>query len=346
MSKRLVLVAGSSRSGTSLFTGMLQAVGAHVPQPEVAPDDSNPRGFSEPRWVVDFHSALLRAASVHVGDARPAAWAMTADLVRDRQPRRQLERWLKPQLRQADHVVIKDPRLGWFIPLWDRVAEPLAELRYASVLRHPSEVLSSQQTYYVPWDDNSRAAGWLNTMLFTERATRARRRAFVRFDDLLGDPMAALGSVADRLDLELLDRITIVQMREVNQLVDPGLRRVSASWDALQVDRRLVDLAEEAWALLGKLAGAEADPGVLSDLDHLRQEYVRLYEFAESMTQFSVFAAQRSANLATRLGSRWSPNQPPLTARMAVDKLSRRVTRRIRRGVHGVRHRNDAAGPG
>ena len=50
--RRLVLVVGVGRSGTSLLTGILAQLGFHVPQPEVQADDTNPRGFSEPRWAV------------------------------------------------------------------------------------------------------------------------------------------------------------------------------------------------------------------------------------------------------------------------------------------------------
>ena len=67
-----MVVAGSGRSGTSLFSGVLQRLGYHVPQPEVPADPTNPRGFAESQWVVDFHTRLLRAAGVQVSDARPA----------------------------------------------------------------------------------------------------------------------------------------------------------------------------------------------------------------------------------------------------------------------------------
>ena len=60
--RSLVLVAGSGRSGTSLFSGILQRLGYHVPQPEVPADATNPRGFAESQWVVDFHTRLLASA--------------------------------------------------------------------------------------------------------------------------------------------------------------------------------------------------------------------------------------------------------------------------------------------
>ena len=83
--RTLMLVVGSGRSGTSLFTGIMQRLGFHVPQPEVTADSTNPRGFAEPKWVVDFHTALLgagrragcRRAAVRLGARPPASPSTT-----------------------------------------------------------------------------------------------------------------------------------------------------------------------------------------------------------------------------------------------------------------------------
>ena len=72
--KRLVLVVGVGRSGTSLLAGVLGQLGFHIPQPEITADDTNPKGFGEPRWVVDFHTKLMRRLRVIVFDARPVAF--------------------------------------------------------------------------------------------------------------------------------------------------------------------------------------------------------------------------------------------------------------------------------
>ena len=105
MTRSLVLVAGSGRSGTSLFSGILQRLGYHVPQPEVPADATNPRGFAESQWVVDFHTRLLRAARVQVSDARPAAWALTARGRARRGGRAtSCARWLAEQFARRDRT--------------------------------------------------------------------------------------------------------------------------------------------------------------------------------------------------------------------------------------------------
>ena len=47
--RKVLFVAGAGRSGTSTLSGLMQLMGLHVPQPEVVPDESNPKGFGEPR---------------------------------------------------------------------------------------------------------------------------------------------------------------------------------------------------------------------------------------------------------------------------------------------------------
>src|SRR6266545_4634428 len=175
--RTLVLVAGSGRSGTSLFTGLFQRLGFHVPQPEVPADETNPRGFAESLWVVNFHTSRLRRAGVQVSDARPGAWAQLADLALDEHVVRQLRTWLRKQFSEADHIIIKDPRLSWFLPLWRRCAEEAgAQARIASVLRHPASVIDSKQRSY----------GRLGQPDAVHRARKPRNTACVR--PLRGSP--------------------------------------------------------------------------------------------------------------------------------------------------------------
>jgi len=341
MDNRLILIAGSGRSGTSLLSGILKAMGGHIPQPEVTADDTNPHGFGEPRWVIDFHEKLLLAVGVHTSDARPSVWAKTAELGRDWDVRSELENWVSKEFRHGDHVVVKDPRLLWFIPLWRTAGETVATPCFVTTLRHPLEVIMSKQTYYGgPWHPNNRAAGWLNTMLFTERATRGSRRAVVRYDDLLSDWMLALTKVSDDLDLALVDRADPAQMRAAARLVDPSLRRARATWGSLGVDDRLVELAEETWSTFDRAATSDSidNASVRSDLDRLRENYVDLYAFSESIAQSSVRAAQRGARAAHRRGVNGAA--PPVSSVRAARRLLRRGKRQVRRTIYRWRSRN------
>jgi hypothetical protein len=295
--RSVVLVAGSGRSGTSLFTGIMQRLGYTVPAPEVPADDTNPRGFAESQWVVDFHTRLLRRAGVQVADARPSAWAATARVGLDAEATAELRDWLRAQLALSDHLIVKDPRVSWFAPLWRRCASELgAGPRFVTMLRHPAEVIDSKQRWYGGrQSDVSRAAGWLNQTLFTERATREAPRVFIRYEDLLEDWTRAVDRAGTLLDLELVRRATPVAMRSVHEFVDGGLRRSRGDWDRLAVPARLRDQADETWRLVSSLAGDDADPdAAVARLDALRGDYAALYAEAEGMVHSSIAAASRA----------------------------------------------------
>ena len=172
--RKVLFVAGAGRSGTSTMAGLMQILGLHVPQPEVAADATNPKGFGEPRWVVDHHDRLLKEAVVQVSDARPDAW-FEAGRVSTREPERiKTAEWLEGHFSEGAELVVKDPRLSWFLSLWRVAAIRVgATPVFATMLRPPAEVVGSKQTYYANKLGAAHlTASWLNMLLHTERATR------------------------------------------------------------------------------------------------------------------------------------------------------------------------------
>src|ERR671914_489964 len=172
--RRIVFVVGSGRSGTSTMAGALQTLGMHVPQPEVAADETNPKGFGEPQWVVDFHTELLQRCNVQVSDSRPSAWYESGKLSTFGPLRMRLHEWLEQQFAEAPELVVKDPRLAWFVGLWRSAALRCdATPSYVTMLRPVTEVVGSKQRYYTTkFGEVQRTAAWVNMMLHTERASR------------------------------------------------------------------------------------------------------------------------------------------------------------------------------
>ena len=284
--RRLLLVVGVGRSGTSLLSGMLGQLGFRIPQPEVQADDTNPRGFGEPRWVVDFHTRLLRERRVTVNDARPAAWDATTAAGEVPAVQEELRGWLADELREPGAVLVKDPRTVWFLPLWMRCAAELgASTSFVTMLRHPAEIVTSaRRSYGTGLTEASRAAAWINVILQAEHVTREAPRAFVRYEDLLADwlpEVRRLGGALDLAELAAIDR-----RPEVDAFVDPGLHRSRTSWADLDVLARVRDLAERVWERL--------DGGALpaAALDADRAAYRELYAEAEAIAQCSVMAAR------------------------------------------------------
>lgn len=303
--KRLVIVAGVGRSGTSLFTTIMGMAGFHVPQPEVKADSTNPKGFGEPQWVVDFHGRQLRSRRVSVWDSRPAAWDLTAAAADEPEAFAELKAWLAVQFVGRDSVVVKDPRIGWFLPLWEKAADELGvETSFAALLRHPAEAVSSAIKWYGDWQSPaSRTLSWVNIMLETEYATRNSRRVFVRYDDLLADWAGEMTRVGQALDIPVLRELPADVRREVDEFVDPTLHRQKVTFAEVGVPSRVEEMTEEVWKQFTGLAVAGGDSAENhAVLDRAREAYHAFYAEAEAIAQSTIHAL-RPAGGAAKGGS-------------------------------------------
>lgn len=324
--RRLVLVAGAGRSGTSTVAGILQRLDLTVPQPEVESDETNPRGFSESRWVVDFHDDLLQRANVQVGDARPLAWTLTSAFAERPGATRKLTAWLEEQFAGADQLLIKDPRLSWFLPLWTSVARTIGvEPSFVTMLRPPAEIVGSKRTYYNDsLKDGHGVAAWLNMLLNTERGTRDATRTFVRYHDLLSGWEKVTAGIGADLALPQLGAIEPAARAEINEFVDPGLRRITLTWDDLDLPERLASLARDTWRCLDRLPGAAGQQDELAELDALHAAYDSYYLESEVVSRSSVIAVRHAA--AT---SQPATTQPVTPHRSAARALGLAMVRRV-----------------
>jgi hypothetical protein len=245
-------------------------------------------------------------AGVQFSNARPAAWGATADVALEDAVHDELASWLGKQFRSSNHVLVKDPRLCWFLPLWRRCAEEAgASPRFATVLRHPAAVIESKQRSYGGWHgDVNRTAGWLNLTLFTERATRDGHRVFVRYEDLLEDWTKALGRVGETLDLSVVRDAPAASIVSIHEFVDRGLSRSKANWEDFAIPTALRQQVDVVWDLVTQLAEDGADPGaVIEELEAARAAYVSLYEDSEAIAQSSIAAGPRARARKNRTGS-------------------------------------------
>lgn len=314
--KSLLVVAGSGRSGTSLFTGLAGRLGLYIPQPEIKPDATNPRGFGEPRWVLAFHKEMLKSVDVSHDDARPVAWELTAQVAQRARARRRLRAWLEEQFAVSDRVVVKDPRLAPFLGLYRTVADDLSvQLCVVTMLRHPAETVRSKETYYGDHlGSTARMASWLNMMLSVEQATRDLPSAVIRFDDLLTQWRPTLDAAEKPLSVELTSGASEEQIEAADELVDPTLRRVDPGWAELSLPPRLQDLAERAYHELDGLAiSPGGGAGVLSAvvLDELRSAYAAYYGDSEALVRSSIRAARMAERrrVTRRLKAKGLPAQ-------------------------------------
>jgi hypothetical protein len=169
------------------------------------------------------------------------------------------------------------------LPLWRRAAAAAGrDLRILTALRHPAEVVGSQDRTWGEGrrtdaerrvKETSNTAAWLNVALVTEAGSRGARRAFIRYDDLLADWRSALGRVSGQLDLGL----PLDEERGLDAFLDPGMRRSQLTWDDITLPDWLRDLAEDTWQQLGSLVDDPDAAGVPERLDRTRRAYDARY---------------------------------------------------------------------
>jgi hypothetical protein len=352
----LVLVSGSGRSGTSSLAGTLKRLGLHVPQPEVQASETNPRGFYEPQWVIDFHKRHLRELALFNIDSRPAAVDLVARHLASGEPTAELRTWLAGQL-DAEQIVVKDPHAFWFAHAWaDATRELGVDLRWLTALRHPAEVVGSRDIAYLSSQsdelrltkETSNVAGWVHAALLTEQAGRGSKRSFVRYVDLLADWRAALAPVQQQLELELNTDLSAPpgerEHHAVDDFIEPSMRKSQLTWDDVRTPDWLRDMAEEVWQLLGVLTTTPHDPDTLARLDEIHEDYRSRYADAVALTFDHTKAestlAGRQAREAQRatvqqlrrdLERARSAPQPTVGGREAAEILRRAVVRRVTR---------------
>ncbi len=285
---RLVLVTGSGRSGTSTVAGALERLGLHIPPPLIEADETNPRGFYESKWVIDFHKELLNRVPVRTIDTRPEAAALAAGVAADPDVRRTLVEWLREQ---AGHpqLLLKDPRAFWVHGVWrEAAAESGRELTFLTMLRHPVEVAKSRDTAYLgdQTDEFRRQrataniAAWCNAAFETEIATRDGRRAMVRYADLLADWRTALRRAGEQLGLDYNADLASGEHHAVDDFIDAKLYRSHISWDEIDVSDDLRAMADRTWELMNHLVDSPQDGAVGEEFAAMRVDYARAHDYA------------------------------------------------------------------
>jgi hypothetical protein len=203
----IVLVLGMHRSGTSLCSHILSALGIdmadNIAAPgAVAPTQDNPHGHWE-RWeIVEFHDRILslfnRDYLGHFHDfALPVAW--WAD-PRVAEIRREIVAFLERRIGDG-YFGFKDPRTVRLMPMWHQI---LNELRFAPrivlCLRNPAQVARSLHARD-GFDPANGEYRWLVHMIDFFRYTSNFDFCTVEYEDWFDNPASNIEKLRKFLDL-------------------------------------------------------------------------------------------------------------------------------------------------
>ncbi len=208
--RRVVLVLGMHRSGTSALAGTLHALGFGLPDNLLPPAPDNPGGYFESKTLTRLNEEILVAAgtSWHDPSPIPPEWFESAAALAFRERAAAL---VEKALAASPMIVLKDPRLCRLLPFWRAC---LTELEVAfgvvMILRDPREVARSLQLRVL--NELTRPGGplsiarahwlWLRYVLEAEHGSRDLPRALLTYEMLLADGPGQLAAIAQRLGFE------------------------------------------------------------------------------------------------------------------------------------------------
>jgi hypothetical protein len=241
---------------------LLNLLGVEIgPQEDLAPPlaSENPRGYWEPRWLMDLNDEILAMLDTvwwRPLQAEPG-WERRPDLEPLRERARRL---LQEKFGSAHLWGWKEPRTTLTLPFW---RELVPDARYVICLRNPVDAISSFQRRPEP---SLPIGAWGELWLeYTARAleqTRDSPRLLVFYEDFFRDGREEIARLASFLGLDLPAEQA---SREILEEIDPGIRHHSTSSQELAVAWGIAPTSRMLFLALRAAHDARrADPGASS----------------------------------------------------------------------------------
>jgi hypothetical protein len=211
--RKLIVIAGTHRSGTSTLAGCLHSAGIEFGSPLLPPGPDNPKGYFEHQDVVSMHEEFLINLGTHWSD--PVAFfsdPTTHDEMVDR-----IKSTLNRIMGKSRTFAIKDPRIPIFLPLWEQACKELGiENRWIIPYRNPLAVIQSL-TKRDGLKQRHAEALWYRDIRSVAAFSAKRPHVIIHYENLITDPRAAL----EPLVIEKL--ITEKEIERSVSFIEPNL---------------------------------------------------------------------------------------------------------------------------
>ena len=198
--KKMLIVLGMHRSGTSMLAGACRLLGAELGDRMMAAASDNVMGFWEHDDIVRIHDELLQRLGYAWDDMRalPDKWWAYETI---RPQREALAEVLRRDFADAKLPCVKDPRLCRLLPLWQELLKELGwQPCYLFVTREPSEIIGSLKARNgFPPEKSSLLM--LRYLLDAEVGSRGGPRTFVDYSEILADWRGSLQQAWKQLGL-------------------------------------------------------------------------------------------------------------------------------------------------
>lgn len=242
----LIVVLGMHRSGTSVTTRAMEALGANLGDNLMPPAAGiNPKGFFEDLDVATLDRELMDAAGVDWHALPDVDLARLSEVELDHFTNRALT--LLREKCRSGLFAMKDPRIPRLLPFWQRVFERL-DVRVLNVIafRNPVSVARSLAVRdELPYAKSYLL--WLAHVVSALEHTENQARTLVNYDALVEAPGTELTRLAADLDLTLDAAACETFERE---FLDGDLRHTRFSGADLETAEGLPPVAKELFKAL------------------------------------------------------------------------------------------------
>ena len=282
--KKIIVVLGMHRSGTSAFTCGLQLLGIDLGNTLMpAVQGVNDKGFYEDTEINALNEELLAALDLQWHSLSPISTDMLC------QPNHEALReracaLIREKLRGTDAFAVKDPRMCRLLPFWKEVFSACdVDLSYVLVSRNPLSISKSlERVHQLPAEKGFYL--WLEHIIPSVLETCGRPRVLVDYDHLMDNPELELTKVNNALGLKVkMDKKRL--MAFLNEFLELSLRHTKFSLDDVLSSNSVPGPVKIAAGLLADIA----DERLSLDAPEVVTGFEQISEQMEAMTQCLVY---------------------------------------------------------
>ena len=253
--KKLIVVLGMHRSGTSAITRGLQVMGVGLGDRLMAPmEDVNAKGFWEDIDLNSLNIEILKAIERDWHHLAPIEISHIEKLRNEGYLLRAVE-LLRQKISSAPIFGFKDPRVAKLLPFWkEAFSHCQFKVNYVLAMRHPLSVVKSlakrdgiaaEQSYLL----------WLGHVITSLTGSAGDKRVLVDYDRLMQSPDGELMRIAKSMDLKI-DPAELQSYK--TEFLDPELRHTVYDLNDLLLDNACPPIVREVYTALLDVASDKA----------------------------------------------------------------------------------------
>ncbi|PWE21738.1 hypothetical protein DF188_05865 [Aliarcobacter skirrowii] len=223
MKQTCILVLGMHRSGTSALTGTLGLLDIYLGKELLKAGDDNQKGYFENMSLYKTNEKILQSIDSSWDDMfyREEFLETITEI-------NALKEAIKDEFGSSKLFAIKDPRLAYLFPLYERALNELdIDIKIIIPYRNPIEVANSLKKRNDMPPEKAMLL-WAYSFLLSEKFSRKYDRVFTSFNELIDEPKNVVSDIAEKLSLNLIDKYNEKEI-SIKEFLEPNLKHHNIS---------------------------------------------------------------------------------------------------------------------